>query len=64
MSDIGKGSEISPPPFLEQSEASEGREKIPPNFNFAQCESGGKVCFSGYDYTGSQTDYYYERRAF
>lgn len=61
MSDIGKGSEIWPPPFLEQSEASEGREKFP---TFAQCESGGKVCFSGYDYTGSQTDYYYERRAF
>ena len=61
MSDIGKGSEIWPPPFLEQREASEGREKIP---TFAQCEPSGKVCFSGYDYTGSQTDYYYERRAF
>lgn len=28
MSDIGKGSEISPSSFLEQSEASEGREKF------------------------------------
>ena len=38
MSDIGKGSEISPPPFLEQSEASEGRQKFQLLHNVNQVE--------------------------